>query len=132
MQYKKPGATSWATYTANTLVSGTGWHTWRAVDKAGNISTETTVYYDAVSPTGTLYGGTSVKSSGSYTNADYVKYVASDTGSGISACYVKMPNASYFTSYTNGSQLTAEGTYQFYCKDKSNNAANKQYAVFRE
>ena len=124
LQYKKPGATSWATYTANTLVSGTGWHTFRAVDKAGNISAETTVYYDAISPTGTLYGGTSVKSSGSYTNAEYVKYVASDSASGISACYVKMPNSSYFTSYTSGSQLTAEGTYQFYCLDKSQNQSS--------
>ena len=124
LQYKKPGATSWATYTANTLVSGTGLHTWRAVDKAGNISTETSVYYDAISPSGTLYGGTSVKSSGSYTNAEYVKYVASDAASGISACYVKMPNTSYFTSYTSGSQLTAEGTYQFYCVDKSQNQSS--------
>ncbi|MBO5480272.1 MAG: hypothetical protein J6A63_03685, partial [Clostridia bacterium] len=124
LQYKKPGATSWATYTANTLVSGTGWHTFRAVDKAGNISAESTVYYDAISPTGMLYGGTSVKSSGSYTNAEYVKYVASDSASGISACYVKMPNSSYFTSYTSGSQLTAEGTYQFYCVDKSQNQSS--------
>ena len=124
LQYKKPGATSWATYTANTLVSGTGWHTWRAVDKADNISAETTIYYDSGLPTGTLYGGTSVKSSGSYVNADYVKYVASDSASGISACYVKMPNTTYFTSYTNGSQLTAEGKYEFYCQDKSLNKSS--------
>ena len=124
LEYKKPSATSWATYTANTLVSGTGLHTWRAVDKAGNISAETSVYYDAVNPSGTLYGGNTVKSSGAYTNAEYVKYVASDNESGISACYVKMPNTSYFTTYTNGSQLTAEGTYQFYCYDKSQNQSS--------
>ena len=123
-QYKKPGATSWSSYTSGTAVTGTGWHTWRSYDRAGNYSEEYKVYYDAVSPTGTLYGGTSVKSSGSYTNADYVKYVASDSESGISACYVKMPNTSYFTSYPSGSQLTAEGTYQFYCIDKSQNQSS--------
>ncbi len=124
LEYKKPGATSWATYTANTLVSGTGLHTFRAVDKAGNISTEMSIYYDAVCPSGTLYGGTVIKSNGDYTNADYVKYVASDTASGVSACYVKMPNTSYFTTYTSGSQLTVEGTYQFYCYDNSQNQSS--------
>ena len=120
-QYKKPGATSWSSYTSGTAVTGTGWHTWRSYDRAGNYSEEYTVYYDAVTPTGTLYGGTSEKSSGSYTNAEYVKYVASDSESGIFACYVKMPNTSYFTSYPSGSQLTAEGKYEFYCQDLSQN-----------
>lgn len=123
LQYKKPGATSWATYTSGTAVTGTGWHTWRAVDRAGNISAEYTVYYDAGVPTGTLYGGTTVKSSGSFTNATYVKYVATDSASGVAYCYVKMPGSSYYTAYTNGSQLTTEGTYYFKSVDKSNNTS---------
>ncbi len=119
LQYKKPGATSWATYTANTVVSGAGWHYFRAVDKAGNTSAESSVYYDSTAPTGTLYGGDTTKTSGSYTNAASVRYVASDGESGISACYVKMPGTSYYTSYTSGSQLTAEGTYEFYSVNKA-------------
>ena len=124
LQYKKPGSSSWATYTSGTAVTGTGWHTWRAVDRAGNISAEYKVYYDAGVPTGTLYGGTSIKSSGSYTNASYVRYVASDSYSGIAYCYVRMPGSSYYTSYTNGSQLTTEGTYYFKSVDKSNNTSS--------
>ena len=34
--------------------------------KAGNISSTSSVYYDATAPSGTLYGGTTSKSSGSY------------------------------------------------------------------
>lgn len=124
LQYKKPGSSSWATYTSGTAVTGTGWHTWRAVDRAGNTSAEYKVYYDAGVPTGTLYGGTSIKSSGSYTNASYVRYVASDSYSGIAYCYVRMPGSSYYTSYTNGSQLTTEGTYYFKSVDKSNNTSS--------
>jgi len=124
LQYKKPGSSSWATYTSGTAVTGTGWHTWRAVDRAGNTSAEYKVYYDAGVPTGTLYGGTSTKSSGSYTNASYVRYVASDSYSGVAYCYVRMPGSSYYTSYTNGSQLTTEGTYYFKSVDRANNTSS--------
>lgn len=123
-QYKKPGATSWASYTSGTAVTGTGWHTWRSHDKAGNYSEEYKVYYDATTPTGTLYAGTTTKASGGYTNADYVKYVASDNDSGIANCYVKMPNSSYYSNYASGTQLATEGLYQFYCVDKSGNQSS--------
>ena len=124
IQYKSPTSSSWASYTSGTSVSGTGWHTWRCYDRAGNVSVEYKVYCDQVAPTGTLYGGTTTKSSGSYTNASYVRYVASDTGSGIANCYVKMPGSSYFTTYASGTQLATEGKYEFYCVDKSSNQSS--------
>lgn len=124
-QVKKPGSTSWTSYTAGTALSSSyGWYTFRAVDKAGNVSTEYKVYYDAGVPTGALYGGTSSKPSGSFTNADYIKYVASDSYSGIANCYVKMPNNSYYTIYASGTQLATEGTYYFYSFDKSGNQSS--------
>ena len=124
IQYKSPTSSSWASYTSGTSVSGTGWHTWRCYDRAGNVSVEYKVYCDQSAPTGTLYGGTTTKSSGSYTNAAYVRYVASDSGSGIANCYVKMPGSSYFTTYASGTQLATEGKYEFYCVDKSNNQSS--------
>ena len=33
LQYKKPGSTSWTTYSSGTAVTGNGWHTWRALDR---------------------------------------------------------------------------------------------------
>ena len=117
-QVKNPGSSSWSSYTANTALSAsTGWYTFRAVDKAGNISSEYKVYYDATAPSGTLYGGTTVKSTGGYSNASYVKYVASDSHSGVANCYVRKPGSSSYVAYTSGTQLTAEGTYYFYCTD---------------
>ena len=125
LQVKKPGSSSWTSYTSGTSLSSTyGWYTFRAVDKAGNTSTEYKVYYDAGVPTGTLYGGTTSKSSGSYTNASYVKYTASDSYSGIANIYVKMPNSSYYTAYSSGTQLATQGTYYFYCVDKSGNSSS--------
>ena len=125
LQVKTPGSSSWSSYTSGTSLSSSyGWYTFRAVDKAGNISTEYKVYYDAGVPTGTLYGGTTTKSSGSYTNASYVKYTASDSYSGIANIYVKMPNSSYYTAYSSGTQLATQGTYYFYCVDKSGNQSS--------
>lgn len=124
-EVKKPGSSAWTSYTSGTSLSGTnGWYCFRATDKAGNISDEYEVYYDATVPTGSLYGGTSLKSSGGYTNAQYVKYVASDSGSGIAYCYVRMPGSSVYTAYASGTQLATEGTYYFYCKDHSGNASS--------
>lgn len=124
-EVKKPGSSAWTSYTSGTSLSGTnGWYCFRATDKAGNVSDEYEVYYDASVPTGSLYGGTSLKSSGGYTNAQYVKYVASDSGSGIAYCYVRMPGSSVYTAYASGTQLATEGTYYFYCKDHSGNASS--------
>ena len=120
-QVKKPNSSTWTSYTAGTKLSGTGKYLFRSTDKAGNVSEEYSVYYDATSPTGTLYGGSSIKQDGDYTNAAYIKYVAADAQSGIDACYVKMPNSSYYTNYASGTQLATEGRYYFYSVDKSGN-----------
>ena len=123
-QVKKPGSSTWTSYTAGTELSGTfGWYTFRAVDKASNISEEYQVYYDSSTPTATLYGGTTSYASGSYVSAPYIKYVASDSGSNVSSCYVKMPGASYYTTYASGTQLATEGTYYFYSVDRSGNVS---------
>ena len=123
-EVKKAGSSVWTTYTSGTNISGTnGWYYFRATDKAGNISDEYSVCYDTGTPTVALYSGTTSVSSGYYSAADYVKFTASDSVSGISYAYVKMPGSSYYSTYTSGSQLTAEGTYTFYAKDKAGNSS---------
>ena len=124
LQYKTPGSSTWTSYTSGTSISGTnGWYYFRAVDKANNISDEYKVCYDTGTPSVTLYSGTTSVVSGYYSNADYVKFTASDNVSGISSVYVKLPGYSYYSTYTSGSQLTAEGTYTFYANDKSKNTS---------
>ena len=123
-EVKKAGSSTWITYTSGTSLSGTnGWYYFRATDKAGNVSDEYKVCYDTGTPTVTLYSGTTSVASGYYSAADYVKFTASDGVSGISSAYVKMPGNSYYSTYTSGSQLTAEGTYTFYAKDRSGNTS---------
>lgn len=124
-QVKKPGATSWVSYTAGTALSGTyGWYEFRCYDRSSNVSEIIKVYYDGSAPLGTLYAGTTAKGSGSYVNAEYIKYVANDSNSTIANCYVKMPNASYYTAYASGTQLSMEGKYFFYSVDKSGNSSS--------
>lgn len=123
-QYKLPHTDTWVDYAAGTVVSGDyGVYTFRATDKAGNVSDEYSIYYDKSAPSGTLYGGLSVKSDGDYTNADYVKYVVGDSETGIMNCYVKMPGNSYYSGYTSGMQLTSQGTYYFYSVDNAGNVS---------
>ncbi len=123
-EIKKAGSSSWTSYASGTSVSGTnGWYYFRATDKAGNVSDEYKICYDTAIPSVSLYSGTTSVASGYYSNADYVKFTASDSVSGISYAYVKIPGNSYYSIYTSGSQLTAEGTYTFYAKDKSGNSS---------
>lgn len=124
MQYKKPNSTVWETYAAGTLIQTTdtnGIYRFRAFDNAGNESETVMICLDTVKPMGTLYGGTSTVASGGKTNANYVKFVPSDSMSGIKSIYVQTPSSSGYESYTSGSQLAEGGTYSFYCTDAAGN-----------
>lgn len=126
-QVKYPNSSSWSSYSGGSTLTGSngpGWYTFRTTDYAGNVSSEYKIYYDSSSPTGAIYGGTTSKGSGDYTNESYVKYVASDSYSGIANCYVKMPGATSYTNYASGTQLATEGTYYFYSADKAGNTSN--------
>ena len=124
LQVQMPNSSSWTSYTSGTALSSyNGWYYFRAVDKAGNVSSTSSVYYDATVSSGTLYDGTDITSSGGLANSEYIKFVPYDAHSGIANCYVKKPSASSYTSYTSGDQLTEEGTYSFYCIDRSGNTS---------
>lgn len=127
MQYTTPSNSTWSTYTSGTSIAATatnGKYTFRAVDKAGNTSAEKAVYLDTTKPTGTVYSGTTAKTSGAKVNGEYIKFVGGDTLSGVNKCYVKIPNASSYTEYTSGSQYATEGTYSFYCTDNAGNTSD--------
>ena len=121
---RKPGSTSYVSYTSGSQLTTEGTYYFYCVDKAGNQSSTSTITLDKSLPWGTLYGGATIKSSGSYTNADYVKYTASDSWSGVKTVYVKMPNTSLYTTYSSGTQLATEGTYSFYCVDNAGNQSS--------
>ena len=118
---RKPGSTSYVSYTSGSQLTTEGTYYFYCVDKAGNTSTTSKITLDKSIPWGTLYGGATSKSSGSYTNADYIKYTASDSWSGVKTVYVKMPNSSTYSTYSSGTQLATEGTYYFYAVDNAGN-----------
>ena len=127
MQYKRPSDTSWQSYTAQTSIAATeenGTYMFRAVDLAGNVCDTYMITLDSGKPVVTIYGGTNTVSNGGATKADFVKFVASDALSDISAMYVKFPNASSYSSYSAGTQLTTNGKYYFYCTDSAGNTSD--------
>ena len=130
IQYKSPKVTTWTTYPKDvSILTSNGWYYFRAIDKAGNVSDEYRVYYDTTRPLGAVYDANTAKGSGSVTNKSYVKYIASDSGSGIASVYVQKPGSSSFVSYTNGSQLTAPGKYKFKAYDKAGNVTSTIHEI---
>ena len=124
LQYKRPTDTAWQTYTSGTSIAATaanGTYYFRAVDRAGNLSDTKAIVLDTAKPTVTIYGGTSIVANSGAANAGYVRFTASDSLSGIQAMYVKVPGQTAYSVYTVGTQLTANGTYAFYCKDNAGN-----------
>lgn len=133
VQYKKPGSTTWSTYSNGSTIAKTstnGIYTFRAVDKQGNVSSESSIYLDSTAPTGKVYASGSVVSSGGQTAATSLYYSASDA-CGISKCYVKKPGATSYSEYANGATLTTSGTYSFYCMDLAGNSS-PTYTVFMD
>ena len=130
VEYKSPKVTSWTKYPGDTsILTSDGWYYFRATDGAGNISDEYRVYYDTTKPLGAVFDSATAKGSGSITNKSYIKYKASDSGSGIDRVYVKKPGSSSFVSYTNDSQLTAEGKYYFKAYDKAGNVTATTHEI---
>ena len=98
---KMPGSSYYSTYTSGSQLTVEGEYSFYAKDKAGNTSAYYTITLDKTKPTGTLYAGTNTVKSGTYTNASYIKFVPSDSVSGVSATYVKKPgSASYVLKAT--------------------------------
>lgn len=123
--YKTPTSGSY-TYTTNkSYTSGTtsGWYYVYAVDILGNRSSEYSIYYDNVKPTGTIYSnGTSV-TSGTYVGKSF-SYSASDSGSGIANLYYKTPTSGIYQQYSSGTIIPAsagDGWYYFYAVDNAGN-----------
>lgn len=126
LQYKTPSNSSWTTYTSGTTIAASatnGTYSFRAVDKCGNISDEKSIILDTVKPVGTLYGGTAAITNGCSSNANYIKFIAGDTVSGVKTVYIKTPKANSYATYSNGSQYAEEGTYYFYSVDNAGNTS---------
>lgn len=127
LQYKKPGSSTWTSYTSGTTIPATstnGLYYFRAYDNAGNVSAESSVCLDTAVPTGTVYKETTSVSSGSSVKGAYIKFIATDSLSGVANCYVKAPGETSYKSYTSNSPLTTEGVYHFYIVDRAGNQSS--------
>jgi hypothetical protein len=118
--YMKKDSGSYATYTSGTNLTAEGVYMFYAVDPCGTSTSTYTITLDRTAPTGMLYAGTGIVSSGKITNASYVTYTATDTFA-LNALYVLKPGASGYVSFASGTQFTADGWYYFYAGDKSGN-----------
>ena len=97
-----------------------GAYQFRAVDRAGNVSATKLVYLDTEKPKVKIYGSDKEHGQGTF-SSDYIKFVPSDTLSGIKTSYIKPPGATAYTSYMATSQFTTNGEYSFYCVDNAGN-----------
>ncbi len=126
IQYKTPTMTEYSIY-YGTFFSPTltcGLYTFRSYDYAGQMSPVYTIYYDNVKPTGTLYAGSSVVSSGYITGESSIKFLAADSHSGVQSIYVRTPKTSGYALYSNETQFFENGLYYFYCVDYAGNISD--------
>lgn len=125
-EYKKPGTTTWLTYTQGTIISAdspNGEYSFRVYDKAGN-GTARTMILDTGKPIGTLYTGSEKVSNGGTSTATSLTFSATDTLSKITSYYVKKQNSTNFETFVVGTQFAERGLYSFYCVDSVGNQSN--------
>ena len=123
IQYKKPGSTTWSTYTNGTTIAKTsnnGVYMFRAVDRQGNASSETSIYLDSVLPIGGVYGDGVLVENGGTTTAKSLIYSVSDSV-GVVLVYVKKPGSSSYVACEKGATFYDSGEYSFYCMDYAAN-----------
>ncbi|MBR1676255.1 MAG: hypothetical protein IJ706_02985 [Clostridia bacterium] len=127
MQYKKPSDTAWQSYISGTEIAATsmeGTYNFRAYDKAGNVSEVRSIVLDKTKPTIMLYGGDNVVQNNGESKAEYIRVTATDNLSGVKVIYVKAPGNANYTIYSDGSQYTVNGRYNFYCVDNAGNQSD--------
>ena len=120
MECLTPGNQSYQPYVAGYELSGEGMYKFRAIDNAGNISSESTVILDTTLPIGKIQlSDETTVPSGAKTNKAF-KYTATDTN-GIKTIYIKRPN-SFFESYIENTLISGtNGIYQFKAIDNALN-----------
>ena len=129
IEYQKPNSDLWEKYHEDTVIDGVeGWYSFRV--KGFNAGEEPyRVYYDVTAPLGCVFDAVSAKGSGSVTSNSYVKYQATDSGSGIDKMYVYKPNSTVFEEYTDGTLFTENGTYLFKACDKAGNVTETIHEI---
>lgn len=126
---KEPGADGFTTFTTGTKFTAEGVYQFFCEDYASNQSDILTVTLDKTKPVNTLYAEKTVIASGTKTNAPFIKLTATDELSGVAKIYVKAPGAQAFAEYVSGTQLTAEGYYEFYAVDRSSNRTDTESVI---
>lgn len=112
----------WLTYTQGTYLSSPGTYSFRSYDKAGNVSVVKTVIIDTTPPSLILKGDGVQALFGSEISAQNITASAEDVN-GIDKIFVKNPGSETFVEYTPNTQITSQGKYYFYARDKAGNSS---------
>ncbi|MCL2369689.1 MAG: hypothetical protein FWC80_00435 [Firmicutes bacterium] len=119
----RPSGT-WTIYNGEIITtnSGDGWYTFRAIDRAGNMSDEYKAYLLTERPSVQLFANESPVDNGTFTNAERISMSAS--GGSILVTFVKLPNTATFIPYAQFFTFTAAGRYEFFAQDIVGNTSN--------
>jgi hypothetical protein len=140
MEYKLDDA-AWAPYSAPVVVNTAGMHmlSYRATDKAGNVSPEGMAHFvivagqgeDTTPPTVTAAVTGTQDGDGNYVDTATVTVTATDAGSGVDTVEYKL-DAGAWTAYTAPVAVTAAGahTVLYRAKDKAGNASTEGTVTF--
>ena len=124
LQLRRPNG-GYEDYEENTLISGiVGLYRFRAEDMAGNISSESYVFYDPIAPEIKIKAGEAVIESGSVISVEKIHVTVSDVGTGTDMVEYIKPGSTTFEGFDLSSYIYAEGNYVFRAVDKAGNVSN--------
>ncbi len=119
---KIPGAGNYTLYISGTQLIKEGTYYFYCVSKSGMASSTLSITLDKTKPVGALYGGAYNVANGGYTNAEYIRFLATDLTQ--MTAYVKLPKKTSYVEYNMGAKFTDEGAYSFYARDAASNVSD--------
>lgn len=120
---KYPNNLNFELYTADTFIVVEGEIAFYAEDNAHNQSDIITIIMDRGKPVGVLYANGKEIPSGTVTHDIPAMYSATDSISGVAACYIKTAEDSDYIEYINETEITEHNDYYFYCVDNAGNVS---------
>ncbi len=117
LEYMPPNSSTWYSYTANTYFSAgatNGTYYFRAIDKVGNVASQSSVTYDSTAPKLT-------SSIGSFLTTSEKGFTVTATDDSGATLYYKAPNMSGYAVATGGSHTVSmyqpDGKFYYYAVD---------------
>lgn len=132
VECRRPGRDAFEPYAPRAVISRAapnGAYAFRATDLAGNMSEIYEIFLDSAAPRVEAFAGGAALSATGLANAGPIRFVATDSGSGVAKMRAKGPNESEFASVESPFERFEDGRYEVFCADAAGNVSDVRVAI---